>query len=237
MGWYHWLNGISKKPELINVFGLLYAARLFRFDKFNFVCLAVGTSSDRRVIQLCEDYALKSRYYGPENKDGKYCTWYFNSGDVDGDNLNARELFHWLPVKDNPIWHWSVEEFLPIRDALPEMVAAAEKWGYLAFGCDGNKHRGPSVFAMLLCLAGCSPKEATKVANKLYGANFVLPFVRARIAKLGWDLGNSQPELRSRLRILMGLEHASELPKQKAIDVVADAMSAGMRVPLKDDAG
>jgi hypothetical protein len=192
---YEYLKNSSAVPRLMYPSGLLCGARLFVFDKFSLLSCAVGTSSDQRLINEC---ASRSK----DGQDGKYNTFYFNSSDLDFDKIDAKKIFHWLPVKDNPIWHWSTEEFLPIRDALKDMVEVGERHEYLAMGCDGNKHRGPSVFAMFLSLAGVEPKEATRIANKFFGCNFVLPFVRARIAKLGYDLGNQNPELRARAQRL-----------------------------------
>jgi hypothetical protein len=188
----------SSKPPAWTKDGLAFGARIFYLAQFTLLGIGVGTSSDKRVMQFCDANA--------KTNDGKYNTWYFNSEDLDGDSINARNVFHWFPVKWNPIIYWSAKPFEPIRDQLPEMVAVAEKYHYLAFGCDGNKHRGPSVFAMFLCLAGVDPNTATKAANHFFGSNFVMFWVRRRIARLGWDLGNQNPELRKRLRVLMGLD-------------------------------
>jgi hypothetical protein len=191
------LKYISCTPERLTKLGHVMGAKQFFFPKFTLTSIGVGSSSDERVMEFCTRHGL--------NHDGKYNTWYFNSGDVDFDSHKARELFHYFPVKHNPIYYWSTKPFLKIRDQLPLMVQTAEKYGYLAFGCDGNKHRGPSVFAMFLCLAGIEPKVATKAANEFLGSNFVMSWVRTRIARLGYEYGNQNPELRERLKTLMGI--------------------------------
>jgi hypothetical protein len=193
----------STIPPRLTVDGIIMGARLFKLEQFVLLCIAVGTSSDKRVINFCKKYSKQSDR--GRMHDGKFNTWYFNDGDHDFDQINAKETFHHFPVKHNPIYAWSTKPFLPIVNELEHMILTAERHGYLAFGCDGNKHRGPSVFAMFLCLAGIPPKEATKAANEFFGSNFVMFFVRKRIAKLGWEHGNKNPELRKRLRILMGL--------------------------------
>jgi hypothetical protein len=190
--------------EILN--HVLGNAREFNFRRFRIMSCAVGTIKDRVVMDWCLFRNFRHGLTDESEHDGKYCTWYFNSGDHDFDSLDAKTLFHHLPVKHNPIYYWSTKPFEKIRDALPQMVETAEKYGYLAMGCDGNKHRGPSVFAMFLCLAGVAPREATKIANEFFGCNFVLPFVRRRIASLGYELGNQNPELRTRLQVLIGIE-------------------------------
>lgn len=195
---------MKRAPRLTNE-GHVFGTRLFCFPGFTLLGIGVGSSSDLRVQRFCRENSRVNLIEEPFH-DGKFNTWYFNSGDRDGDRLDAKALFHYFPVEDNPIYSWGRGPFRPIVAQFPLMIETAEKYGYLAFGCDGNKHRGPTVFAAFLCLAGASPKEATRMANEIFGSNFVLPFVRRRIAKLGWVLGNEQPELRLRLRRLMGLE-------------------------------
>jgi hypothetical protein len=175
--------------------GLMCGARLFRFKNFKLLSAAIGTSADERIIQSCRENS--------DGDDGFFNTWYFNSGDMDFDTIDAKKIFHWWPVKHNPIWNWSPKPFEPIRDQLAWMISTAEEHGYLAMGCDGNKHRGPSVFAMFLSLAGYEPKIATDIANHFFGSNFVMHWVRARIARLGWELGNQRPDLRLRAAKLL----------------------------------
>lgn len=185
------LKAISTKP-----LGSRKREIAFKFANFTLLSAPIGDLPDQVLIDWC---AL----YTPEHA-GHFNTWYFNSHDNDGDQLDAKTLFHHIPIKDNPIVNWSSKQFIPVRDQLELMVETAEKYGYLAMGCDGNKHRGPSVFAMFLSLAGVDPKESTHIANELFGSNFVFSFVRRRIARLGYELGNERPDLRKRLQELIG---------------------------------
>lgn len=173
-------------------------SRIFRFKSgFTLVSVGVGKSP----VEVLKTLAIHN-----SNKPGieadKFATWYYNNA-----NPEAAEAFHGeCNIPDNPITYHRTDQFQKIAvPTLGHMVNDAEEWSYLAFGCDGNKHRGPSIFAMWLCLEGTSPKEATKIANELFGKNWVLPFVRQRIAKLGWDYGNQYPGLRERVKTLMGV--------------------------------
>lgn len=191
------LDKCSEVPPRLTTAGVIKNARIFYFKSLTLLCAAIGNSSDSRLIQI----SLRQS----SGNDGKYNTWYFNSGDHDNDSIDAKKEFHWFPVKHNPIYQWSTKPFKPICLELGRMVWTAETFGYLAIGCDGNKHRGPSVFAMFLCLAGYNPKLATQIANQYFGCNFVMPWVRERIARLGWELGNQDPQLRARAARLLEL--------------------------------
>ena len=79
-------------------------------------------------------------------------------------------------------------------------VSCAIDHGYIAMGCDGMKHRGPSVFAMLLAYSGCSAKNAATIANKLWGLNFVKEATREAIAEKAFEMGQRQPQMRAALR-------------------------------------
>jgi hypothetical protein len=83
------------------------------------------------------------------------------------------------------------------------MVECAVDQGYLAVGCDGMKHRGPSVFAMFLAYSGCEAKNAAKIANKIWGLDTVPENTRLGIAKAGYELGNANPAARKALQTVM----------------------------------
>ena len=62
------------------------------------------------------------------------------------------------------------------------MIDTLERTQYFAEGCDSQKHRGPSYFAMLLAFGGCSAREATDVANAIWKLNGVPGDFRLEIA-------------------------------------------------------
>lgn len=105
--------------------------------------------------------------------DDKYCTFYLNDG-----NSDAAKSFIHQNIGPNPLWPWFSgekmdKEFLKniggILTSDPITVQSClKKNKYVALGCDGMRHRGPSGFSWLLVFAGCSPKSAVGVVQKLW---------------------------------------------------------------------
>lgn len=170
--------------------------RAFQVGKLYLAGAAIGGSDAVEVASLSKAPA-----------SAKHCTWYLNKG-----NKEAEKIFHHEYMR-GPYWGWldflfnvtgvvkSYEKRL--ENHWEPMVSCAESYGYLAMGCDGHRHRGPSVFASFLSLSGCVPDTATDIANYLWRLNGVPDFTREKIAKIGWKLGNEKPELRKRLQEVM----------------------------------
>jgi hypothetical protein len=182
----------SERPGLLR-------SHAYHLGNLVLVGVAVGKSQVSSVQDLANDFSQFSA-------DEKSCTWYLNDG-----NGGAAQSFHHRYVP-NPNFKGPeiAEEYektlsdVFFNDPVSFMSCAA-KHGYIALGCDGQKHRGPSVFAMLLSYAGCSPKNATAIANKVWGTNFVRVETREAIASKGKILGDQNPVLREQLQILMGV--------------------------------
>lgn len=134
----------------------------------------------------------------------KYCTWYFNKGD-DG----AGEAFNHRYV-GNPMWMSSdkaVREYMgKLSDIFAEdsvsILSCAERHGFFAMGCNSQRHRGPTVFGMMLAYSGCSAESSRKIVNKVWGGNFVRDKVRRKVMQAAHDLGLAQPDRSARLREL-----------------------------------
>jgi hypothetical protein len=163
------------------------------------VGLAVGKSDPKAVADLAHKFGRAPGSQG-------YCTWYLNSG-----NAEAAELFnhHYM---ENPIdfffntigieYRYANElrsSFVPSSEQIASFASCAEKHSYIALGCQGQQHRGPSVFAMLLAFAGCSPVHAVQIANQTWGMNFVAFQTRLAIAQEGKRMGDAHPELRQKI--------------------------------------
>lgn len=158
--------------------------------------LAIGNSSEAQVRKLAGNFSQA----GP---DAGYCTWYYNVK-----NAEAAKVFNYHPVEANPKDldpEEARELFLKLvgpnfdQDAVNQ-VMCAERYGYVAMGCDGQKHRGPTAFAMLLAFSGCSPEHSAEVANELWGLNGVPASVRLSVAEAGYELGSKHTEARKRLQ-------------------------------------
>lgn len=135
----------------------------------------------------------------------KYCTWYFNDGDDD-----AKRQFTWRNVErpdSDP--RKAAREYSEVLSSIFDQdsvsfLSCAQREGYVAMGCDGQKHRGPSVFAMFLSYAGCTPEHSVLIVNALWGENGIKPESRRAVAQVAYDLGKSHPEQRRKLQELMG---------------------------------
>jgi hypothetical protein len=175
----------------------LVRARVFQVGSLTLAGLAVGQSDARYTRTLAEQY---SKYSTNE----KSCTWYLNKG-----NAQAEEMFSHYYVS-NPMFKSAkvANEYYAtlheIFSAAPtNMVDCAVDHKFVAMGCDGMKHRGPSVFAMFLAYSGCTPAHATQIANKIWGSNFVSTSTRTAIAQKGFEIGNADPKGRAALQKVM----------------------------------
>jgi hypothetical protein len=81
----------------------------------------------------------------------------------------------------------------------PSFLSCAEKYGFIALGCAGMRHRGPTVFAMLLAFAGCTPKRATAIAEK-HWQRHVDTSVRQGMVEVAYEHGLKAEHRDSRLR-------------------------------------
>ncbi|HVK60126.1 MAG TPA: hypothetical protein VM432_01200 [Bdellovibrionales bacterium] len=186
-----------KKLERGNNVPNIKRVHVFQVGQLTLAGLAVGQSQATFVRTLAEQY---SKYKGSE----KSCVWYYNDG-----NDEAAEMFNQRYVS-NPIFKSEkvADEFDSVLKNIfskdeTSMLSCAQDHKFIAMGCDGQRHRGPSVFAMLLSYSGCSPESATNIANKVWGTNFVSTKTRTAIARKGWEIGNADPAGRAALQKIM----------------------------------
>lgn len=170
---------------------------VYQIGDLTLVGLAVGESDFRYVQSLADQYTNTRAYE-------KSCTWYFHEKNEDA----AREFNHqYLPspvLKSSSLAKEYAKKGVPlILEGDVSFMSCAEDHNYLAMGCHGMRHRGPSMFAMFLAFSGCSAKNATKIANEVWGNNFVFTSTRQAIAKKGWEHGNANPDARRRLQAIM----------------------------------
>ncbi|HLE00069.1 MAG TPA: hypothetical protein VJB59_07410 [Bdellovibrionota bacterium] len=178
--------------------------RVFRIGRLTLAGMAIGASEASDVIGLAETYSVTA--------DDHYCTWYVNKG-----NKEAEAEFNFRYVS-NPLYSSpsrAAKEFMGTLDSsfkggpgVPSFWSCAINQGYIAMGCNGQMHRGPSVFGMILAFSGCSSEHALTIANRIWGLNGVLPEVRLAIIQAARDFGDSRPDLRAKLLGVM----LSEVP-------------------------
>jgi hypothetical protein len=170
---------------------------MYQLGKVKVAGLAVGASMTESVK------ALSDKYSSSDVRE-KYCTWYFNVG-----NHDAKMTFNWHYVP-NPT-HISPAEASQIfikslassfdADSV-SFVSCAERFNYLAMGCDEQRHRGPTAFGMMLAYSGCSPEHAAEIVNTLWGLNGIPAETRLAIIRAGGELGQSHQAGSQKLRAL-----------------------------------
>ncbi|HAR43332.1 MAG TPA: hypothetical protein DCS07_12000 [Bdellovibrionales bacterium] len=170
--------------------------RAFRVGQTTLAGMAIGLSQALDVQKVAETFSAT-----PEEK---FCTWYLNSG-----NEEAEKLFHHIyldsPLQMTPAgaaakYRELLESFFTGSQSGANFISCLENQKYLAFGCNGQSHRGPAVFGMLLTFSGCSPESAEQIVNQLWGLNGVDVKVRLAILNEAFELGNEHPDLRARLQ-------------------------------------
>lgn len=187
----------------------------YRIGEVVLAGLAIGNSSEAQVRKLAGAFSKA----GPE---AGYCTWYYNVK-----NAAAAKVFNYHPVEAHPKDldpDEARELFLKLvgpnfdQDAVNQ-VMCAERYGYVAMGCDGQKHRGPTAFAMLLAFSGCYPEHAAEIANEVWGLNGIPASVRLSVAEAGYELGSKHAEARKRLQAKLGEGGQAESgPEQSSPD-------------------
>lgn len=188
------LDYFKAKERSINFQGLKRAHE-FAFGSFTIVGLAVGESDVNAVKNYSQKFSNKM------NAKDKFCTWYYNDNNPDAIEAFVHRYVSNPALKDVTIAN-EYEQVLAgtFNIESPNMLSCLQRYKYLALGCDGMKHRGPSVFAMLLSYAGCTPQKSVEIANFYWDKNFVSVKTREAIAQKGFELGGKNPKVRLALQ-------------------------------------
>lgn len=148
--------------------------------------LGVGSSSNEAVQKL---------------PSGRQCTWYFNDGDEE-----ATELYNWKDLP-KPNSTGDIDELREeygqalewiLSESSSPFWSCIEERKAVAMGCDGMKHRGPTVFAMMLSFLGCQPADSVAIVNKVWGTNGIPTSNRVALARDAYEYGNANPAKRAR---------------------------------------
>jgi hypothetical protein len=132
-----------------------------------------------------------------------YCTWYVNDANpVAAYAFNFHPLPHPTAESEKIAEIYITEMASSFHQDKTSFLSCAEQFGYLGLGCDGMMHRGPTLFAMLLSYAGCSPEHSTEIANRIWGENGVPSKTRIAAAKRAAELAEANPRESGRLRKL-----------------------------------
>jgi hypothetical protein len=192
---YETVQGKGREPGL-------FRAHAFRLGKVTLVGLGVGDSPVEEVIRL-------SKRLVPENKAPNYCTWYLNhaKSPKDRNKKLAASTFIHRNIEKNPMLQneeQATTDFMQILSTsfdqgTVNFTSCVSEQHYLALGCNGMEHRGPTVFGMILAFSGCSPVHSLEIANQIWGLNGVKRKVRLAIIQKAHELGQIRKESRKRL--------------------------------------
>jgi hypothetical protein len=194
---YCLLNGLRAHEISIDTHGL-ENAHAFRLGDVTLVGVAVGDSKVDALQSLATSTATNLT---PEQHS---CTFYFNDG-----NDAAQVAFNWYdlpkPIGDDYAGMTSeyAKDLANIFDtANPSILSCAAGAQYVAMGCDGMKHRGPTVFASTLAYSGCSPEHATSIVNAIWGKNGIDPQMRISITTWAKSVAANHPAQAGQLQKL-----------------------------------
>lgn len=186
-----------KKLERGNNVGYLDRVHVYQLGQLTLAGLGVGNSDARYVQTLAAQYNVKP-------SQDKSCVFYFNNGNDQAAAVFNHQYVTSPILKGTGVASKYEEVIAPLLDqTATSMLGCAEKENFIAMGCDGMRHRGPSVFAMFLAYSGCTPEHATEIVNAVWGTNHVPTKTRTAIAQKGWESGNRNPAGRARLQRLM----------------------------------
>ncbi|MEO5969156.1 MAG: hypothetical protein ABIQ95_04450 [Bdellovibrionia bacterium] len=175
---------------------------VFKFGQITLAGFAVGKSKAESIQDLAHHYAKGEL-------DSGFNTWYLHHK-----NEEIKKMVNWAPLYKNPTNSNEEQAYFEFRLALKSQffnsdnnprnnfLSSLEKSKYLAIGCQGMHHRGPSAFAMILAFSGCTPTHSVEIVDRLWGLNGVKYEVRASIAEAGFDLGEIYGEERKKFQKL-----------------------------------
>lgn len=184
----------------------LVRTHVFRLGKVTLVGVGVGDSKPAALKALAQKLA-------PQAVKSKYCTWYLNhpKNASEKEKVEASKTFVFKDIPKNPreMTVSEAEEVIPLlmdtvfdQDPISFLSCASEQH-YVAMGCNGMKHRGPTVFGMLLAFSGCTPEHALEITNQVWGLNGVKRKVRLAAIKKAFEQGGERAESRKKLAELL----------------------------------
>lgn len=175
-------------------------AHAFKLGDVMLIGLAVGDSNPASVMQLAIEHARSA-------PDLNYCTWYLNhpksSEPFDQTSrIEAARLFNHRDIKRSPSLLQEQEAIVEIWDAIekvffeesPSFLECVLDQHYLAIGCNGMVHRGPTVFGMLLAFTGCSVQHSLEIIDYFWPSEGLKNEVRRALLQKAYAFGQQHQE-------------------------------------------
>ncbi len=183
----------------------IHRQHVFKLGQIVLTGVAIGASKTGSIEKI-------AIHYSPHSSNDQFCTWYLNIPSAQFPaGYDAERAFLYAPIRPNPRY-MAVKEGVAafeaaigsqFSDSHPSFVSCLAKHSYLALGCNSMKHRGPSVFGMLLSYSGCEPESSLQIVNSIWGANGVDDHVRLAIIRWAFDYGASNPTSRLAVQSLL----------------------------------
>lgn len=205
-------NEITGQPGIRQA-GKFERGRVFKVDGITLVGVGVGKSDHVGLQRMYDSLSQSST-----GQDPKYCTWYFNEG-----NKPAQRVFNHFPMsKPSSNAGKAEREWMAKLGGIFEGNAnnvkkCLEEDKYVAFGCNGQKHRGPTAFGMLLSYMGCSAENSEKITRQLWGLNGIKATSRVAINRGAFRAGQQPRYLARQQREKEGQEPLVQTSEPKPV--------------------
>jgi hypothetical protein len=187
--------------------------RVYKFGKVTITGAPIGSFSKKdpkNVTDLQTEFAPG----GVATNRPKHCVWYVNEG-----SEHAEKEFNWLYVprpgekgareKYDELFTRMASQRTSSTAADTDLLSCVEA-GYLAIGCNGQRHRGPTAFAGFLAMAGCRPEKVALFVNRVWGLNGVKPQDRLARIQQAYEIGQKPENTELRTRLAAALSSSNE---------------------------
>ncbi len=191
-------------PESLKEMGLKNI-HAFQLGQVMLIGLALGDSRAQTLIQLAKARA-------PRVGDKRYCTWYLNHPNKNEPydqttRIEAAKFFNHRDIMRSPSLLQDDEAILEIWKAVEKdfdsqpisFLSCALENHFIALGCNGMAHRGPTVFGMLLAFSGCLPKQAFAIANHYWNPEGLREEIRLGAIEKTYKFGLKHAGSRKRM--------------------------------------
>lgn len=191
-----------KNLELKKYSGDLSRLRVFKVGSVYLTGLAIGSEDANDVAAFIDGLAAETKTV----IDSKYCAFYFHKR-----NRLATTTFHHRyfnnprDIRGNPTTtpaEQTAREYIEGFGEISERLFACAEMKNITMGCSLMKHRGPTIFGMLLAYSGCTVENSERIVNEVWGENGVPNENRRAAYRQAFALGSAEFENRQRLQIL-----------------------------------
>lgn len=190
---YCTLEGLKEREIALKA--KLKRGRAFKLGDTVVAGFGVGQTKIAETKKMSEAYS--------KSQNHKWCTFYFNR-----QNPQAEKNFvhNYVP---KPMDELDTQEYM--RKVSPLFYRApvnfsdcARDHKYIGLGCNGQRHRGPTAFGMLLAFSGCNPETVNRAVNGIWDLNGVNPAIRLDAIKNAYWHGIAHPIESKKLRSSFG---------------------------------